>query len=72
MIDWSVVPKIAGGGFASVFLTLIALAATTRVMSLVVRLISKKITKSSAESLQASSQAGMKQPQPRTAGKNDS
>ena len=71
MIDWNLALRIAGGGFASVFLTLMTLAATVWIIGLVLQLVARKTAKSSAESLGTSKPASTEQPQSRNYSEND-
>jgi len=71
MTDWTVAMKIAGAGFASVLIVLLTLAVSTWIVSLVVRMVGQKTTKSPAESLRVPSQPSAEQPQSPTHSETD-
>jgi Na+-transporting methylmalonyl-CoA/oxaloacetate decarboxylase gamma subunit len=71
MTDWTAAMKIAGTGFASVFIVLATLAISIWIVSSVIRKVGQKTTKSPAESLRVSSQSSAEQPQSPTHGETD-
>jgi len=68
MTDWTAAMKIAGSGFVSIFIVLVTLAVSIWIVSLVVRMVGQKTTKSSAKSKLPKTQSSAEQPQSPTHG----
>jgi len=66
MVDWNLAGRIAGGGFSSVFITLLTLAASVWLISFIIRRAAGKNKKIVSGSSGDSAQPEIKQQQHRS------